>query len=70
MANPVAGLSPAELAQTSALMPPVGVLPNSINPPGSLESVTNATMAIYFTFTTLFVLLRLLTKRCVDRAFL
>ncbi|CAF9908703.1 MAG: hypothetical protein ALECFALPRED_004904 [Alectoria fallacina] len=70
MANPLAGLTPAELAQTPALMPPAGVVPNFINPPGTLEAVTNATMAICFTFTTIFVLVRLLTKYCVDRAFL
>ena len=68
MANPLAGLTPAELAQTPALIPPVGVVPNFINPPGTLEAVTNATMAICFTFTTMFVFVRLLTKYCVDRA--
>ena len=69
MANPLAGLTPAELAQTPALMPPAGVLSNFIDPPGTLEAVTNATMAICFTFTTIFVFLRLLTKYCVDRTF-
>ena len=67
MANPLAGLTPAELAQTPALMPPPGVVPNFIDPPGTLEAVTNATMAICFAFTTIFVLVRLLTKYCVDR---
>ena len=70
MANPLAGLTPAELAQTPALMPPAGVVPNFNNPPGTLEAVTNATMAICFTFTTIFVFVRLLTKYCVDRALL
>ena len=70
MANPLAGLTPAELAQTPALMPPPGVVPNFINPSGTLEAVTNATMAICFAFTTIFVLVRLLTKYCVDRALL
>ena len=70
MANPLAGLTPAELAQTPALMPPAGIVPNFINPPGTLEAVTNATMAICFTLTTIFVFVRLLTKYCVDRAFL
>ncbi|CAF9934880.1 hypothetical protein IMSHALPRED_009873 [Imshaugia aleurites] len=69
MANPLAGLTPAELAQTPALMPPAGVLSNFIDPPGTLEAVTNATMAICFTFTTMFVFVRLLTKYCVDRTF-
>ena len=70
MANPLAGLTPAELAQTPALMPPAGVVPNFIDPPGTLEAVTNATMAICFTLTTIFVIVRLLTKYCVDRAIL
>ena len=70
MANPLAGLTPAELAQTPALMPPQGVVPNFIDPPGTLEAVTNATMAICFTLTTIFVIVRLLTKYCVDRAIL
>ena len=69
MANPLAGLTPAELAQTPALMPPPGMVSNFINPPGTLEAVTNATMAVCFTFTTIFVFVRLLTKYCVDRAF-
>ena len=69
MANPLANLTPAELAQTPALMPPPGVVPNFINPPGTLEAVTNATMAICFALTTVFVLVRLLTKYCVDRGF-
>lgn len=68
MANPLAGLTPAELAQTPALMPPPGVMPNFIDPPGTLEAVTNATMAICFALTTIFVFVRLLTKYCVDRS--
>lgn len=70
MANPLAGLTPAELAQTPALTPPAGIVPSFINPPGTLEAVTNATIAICFTFTTIFVLVRLLTKYCVDRVLL
>lgn len=70
MANPLAGLTLAELAQTPALMPPAGVVSNFINPSGTLEAVTNATMAICFTLATIFVFIRLLTKYCVDRAFL
>ena len=69
MANPLAGLTPAELAQTPALMPPAGMVSNFINPPDTLEAVTNATMAVCFTLTTIFVFVRLLTKYCVDRVF-
>lgn len=68
MANPLANLTSAELAQTPALMPPAGVRSNFLNPPGTLEGVANATMAICFTITTIFVFVRLLTKYCVDRA--
>ena len=68
--NPLAGLTPAELAQTPALMPPPGVVPNFVDPPDTMEAVTNATMAVCFTFTTIFVFVRLLTKSCVDRAVL
>ena len=61
-------MSGLNLAETPALQPPPGVSPNFVDPP-SLQSMTNATIAVCFTLATLFVAVRLLTKFFVDRTF-
>lgn len=53
MADPLAAMTPEQLAQTPAAMPPPGVQPNFVNPHSSapvLIWVSSVLMAIMFMF--------------------
>ena len=75
MAAPTQSLTPEQshaafqaLLNGPAGLPPAGVLPNFENPPRNLASIFHVTAALTLSFTTVAVVVRIYTKRCLLRS--